>query len=73
MEETNTISTVTAAVKHKPSFKREKAIERAIKLVWGSLESHLRYTHVRTEEGMQFHKDCVKEYSELLMILSDLY
>lgn len=52
--------------------KKEKKIERAIRLTWSSLESHLQYTHKQSSEGKTFHRKCVKEYSELINILSDL-
>lgn len=57
---------------------KEKAllIEKAIKLAYGSLESHLPFTHKKTKLGMganHFHKKCVKEYAELISILSKLY
>ena len=52
---------------------REKTIERAIRTVWDSLESHFRYTYKRTGEGKEFHKKCVKEYALLITWLSELY
>ena len=51
---------------------KEKKIERLIRLVWSSLESHLKYTHSHTSEGRNFHKKCVKEYSEQIKLLSEL-
>ena len=56
----------------KKKHSREKKIEKAIRLTWDSLQSHLRYTQVKTSEGILFHKKCVKEYSELIKILSEL-
>lgn len=52
---------------------RAKMIERGIRLAWGSLESHLRYTHEKHEGGELFHKKCVKEYVEIISILTKLY
>ena len=54
-------------------YTKEKKIERAIKLVYDSLESHLKYTHIKTSEGILFHKKCVAEYAEIIKILSELY
>jgi hypothetical protein len=59
----------------KADKERTIKIEKAIRLVWGSLESHLYYTHdgeLARSENHQFHKDCVKEYSEVIQILADL-
>ena len=56
-------------VKHK----RERKIDKAIRLTYDSLQSHLRYTYIKTTEGNKFHKNCVKEYAEIIKILSDLY
>lgn len=52
---------------------RAKSLERAVRLVYSSLESHLLYTHRPSSEGVRFHIRCVKEYAEILKILSDLY
>lgn len=51
---------------------RAKLVERAIKLVYSSLSSHLPYMYIKTAEGKAFHKKCTKEYSELIKILSEL-
>lgn len=51
---------------------REELIERAIRLTYSSLESHLRYTHKKSAEGKTFHKKCVKEYGEQINILAEL-
>lgn len=51
-------------------------IDRAIKLAYSSLESHLGYTHqeeLNKGETNKFHQKCVKEYSEIIKILSELY
>lgn len=52
---------------------KERKIERAIRLTYDSLQSHLRYTYIKTSEGERFHKNCVKEYSEIIKVLSELY
>lgn len=54
-------------------YAKEKKIERLIRLVWSSLESHLKYTHSNTSEGQKFHIDCIKEYAEQIKLLSELY
>jgi hypothetical protein len=55
---------------------RAARVDRAIILAWGSLYSHLGFTQksgpVR-KEGAVFHQKCVREYSELIKILSELY
>ena len=55
---------------------KAKKIERAMEIIIDSLQSHLPYTHsgelIRGEDDA-FHKTCVKEYCEVLKILSELY
>ena len=51
--------------------KRSKDIERALLLVWDSLESHLDATYRGSDK--KFHRQCVKEYAEVIHILSRLY
>ena len=61
-------------------MKNDEQIVKAIRLTWSSLESHLKWTyapidkHCREveEEDNDFHKKCVKEYAEIIKILSDL-
>lgn len=59
------------------NHKRDKKIDRAIRLSWSSLESHLQAiagpSTSQRAEGYKFHKECVKEYAELITLLSDLY
>jgi hypothetical protein len=55
------------------AVEKAKMIERAIKLAYDSLDSHLRYTYVKSSEGQLFHKKCVVEYAEIISILSKLY
>ena len=59
---------------------REQLIERGIRLTWESLESHLLYTHkkltpqeIKQGETHKFHKGCVRDYAETLLIFSELY
>lgn len=50
-----------------------KEIEQAIKLAYGSLMSHLPWTYLRSSEGVNFHKKCVREYAKIILILSNQY
>jgi hypothetical protein len=59
-------------MKKKEETRAEK-IERAIRLAWESLESHLEYTHTPDDAGATFHKRAVKDYAEIIAILADLY
>jgi len=56
---------------------RAQLIARAIQLSYDSLQSHLPYTDgdrkVSFVEKSTFHKKCIREYSELIKILSLLY
>jgi len=62
---------------------RAKDIERLMRLTWSSLESHLAWTHsnpkdkssckVCKTEDSEFHKQCIKDYSETMALLSKLY
>jgi hypothetical protein len=52
---------------------RAKLVDEAIEIVWGSLYSHLGYTHQKHHDNPAHHKRCVKEYSKLIKILSELY
>ena len=61
--------------KSKSDFKA-KEIDKAIRLAWGSLESHLIYTHsgrLIRDEDREFHKKCVEEYADIIKVLSQLY
>jgi len=51
---------------------KEKHIEALIRLTYDSLQSHLKYTHISTSEGKDFHKKCVKDYALMINLLSDL-
>lgn len=60
-------------------YDREKKIERCIRLVWESLESHLIYTYQPEYIGRakaftpKHHKQCVHDYAEVIKLLSELY
>lgn len=51
---------------------KDKDKERALRLVWSSLQSHLPWTYKPSSEGKRFHKQCVKDYAELMKIISNL-
>jgi len=57
-------------------IKRKQLIRRVMKLVWGSLNSHLPYLtekpKSKSDGGIKFQTNCVKEYSEIIYILSQL-
>lgn len=61
------------------SAKAEDVV-KATRLVWASLDSHLDYTHTPVKQkkfrqihgGKRFHKQCVKEYAEILLTLTKL-
>lgn len=52
---------------------RAEDIEKAMNLVWSSLNSHLPWTYKNSSEGKIFHRRCVSEYVELLRLLNKLY
>lgn len=61
---------------------KAQKIERAIRIVWESLDSHLAGTHTLSstqkkyidEVGSnRFHQKCIQEYSEVIKTLSELY
>ena len=55
---------------------KAKKIERAIRLAWGSMETHLIYAYgkpAKVQGNTAFHKKCVREYAEIINILSQLY
>ena len=55
---------------------KAKSRERALRLAWSSLESHLGYTHGKkgchTCDDKAFHRRCVKEYTELIGLIGKL-
>lgn len=70
-------------MKSKSNIKKER-IARAIRIVWSSLESHLDdtfnpvYPELKEDKAKEhigsqdFHRQCVKDYGELIKILTDL-
>jgi len=52
---------------------RAKAVEKIIRQAWSSLESHLKFTHIKTSEGTTFHRKCIKEYIEIITEASKLF
>jgi hypothetical protein len=50
-----------------------KRIEKAMRSVWESLETHLPYTHERHPDGRAFHQQVVLDYAEQLVNLAKLY
>ena len=53
---------------------RAEKVERAIRLTWSSLESHLPYAAGEKDiEKPAFHQRCVAEYAEIIKLLSELY
>ena len=56
--------------------KRAKIVNKCMRTVWSSLESHLQWCHGKEVAGngdRKFHKDTVREYCSLLKHLSKLY
>ncbi len=49
-----------------------KKVEATIKSIYSSLESHLPYLYLKSTEGKDFHKKCVKDYAKDLKNLVDL-
>jgi len=52
---------------------RAKKIARAIELAYSSLKSHQFWTYLKSSEGKRFHKQAIKDYAEIIKILTDLY
>lgn len=57
----------------KTEYKRAKAVEKIIRLAWDSLETHLKYTHLKTTEGTKFHISAIKQYVEIIDEATKLY
>lgn len=51
---------------------KAKTIERLMRLTYSSLESHLSATYLKTPDGIAFHKQCVREYAEMIQLLAKL-
>lgn len=59
---------------------KNQIIAKAIRLIWESLESHLDPSFLKPEkldkkrgETCKWHQKCVKDYVELLRLISELY
>jgi len=52
---------------------KEEKLDLLIRLVFESLQSHLDGAYTKTPEGKKFHIQCVKDYSLMIKILSELY
>lgn len=50
-----------------------RRIEKAMRKVWESLETHLPYTHQDHPDGQAFHQQTVVDYAEQLVNLAKLY
>lgn len=62
----------------KKSRKKARRVEKAIKLTWSSLKSHLPWARTKQKgmpkkESPRFHKKCVQEYADTIRHLSKLY
>ena len=56
--------------------KRAKIVGKAIREVWESLDSHIAPTYttgLKKPDDNAFHKKCVKEYADLIVLLTKLY
>ena len=57
---------------------KERKIGKLMISTWSSLESHILWTYkelgnANNREDAKFHIECVKEYVEMLKLLSELY
>lgn len=71
--------TSQSSPEHRATFHpmKEKKIIKAIRIVWESLDTHLDSSADKRLKGgiigsPKFHKKCVREYAEVIKILSDL-
>lgn len=53
--------------------KRAQLVEKSIRDVWSSLESHLQYTHEKHQDSSRFHKKTVKSYARTIEQLTRLF
>jgi hypothetical protein len=51
---------------------RNKELEKTIRALWSSYESHLAYTHLRSTEGKAWHRKCCREYADEISRLTYL-
>lgn len=57
----------------KEKYRRAKIVKKIIRLAYDSLDSHLDYTHIKTSEGADFHKDAIKQYVDIIKMATDLW
>lgn len=57
----------------KEKYRRAKIVKKIIRLAYDSLDSHLDYTHIKTSEGADFHKDAIKQYIDIIKLSTDLW
>ena len=57
----------------KKDYARAKSVEKIIRLSYDSLETHLRYTHMKTTEGEKFHREAIKQYLDIMTEAYKLY
>ena len=51
---------------------RAKIFEEQAREIWASLESHLKWMYLKSEDGKKWHKKCVVDYSSQLLKLTKL-
>lgn len=51
---------------------RAKLVSKGMRLAYDSLQSHLPWTYLKSAEGKAWHKKCVKDYVEMMMIYREL-
>ena len=51
---------------------KEDIALKLIRGLWDSLESHLDYCVDSSAEGRTFHRQCVREYSDMIQLASKL-
>ena len=57
----------------KEKYRRAKIVKKIIRLAYDSLDSHLDYTHIKTSEGADFHKDAIKQYIDIIKLATELW
>lgn len=57
--------------KKRPSDRRAKLVEEAMRLTWFSLRSHMYHTYQGKEKS--WDKACIRKYARTMVILADLY
>lgn len=57
----------------KEKYHRAKLVKKIIRLAYDSLDSHLDYTHIKTSEGADFHKNAIKDYVEIIKTATELW